>query len=168
VSSILTTLSLDGDLLSDSGLSSGEISSDGVCSLDDDASTNGNRSLDDDCSSSDALSLDDNALSGDEISSDEEEDFEGEDDTDADLKDFIEQHEFLEQYAAAQGTKQVPKITKLETEDLLNYIKNPADREICSKDESIGELAFNLDNSGGQQPGSIQEQVSITAVSRLC
>jgi len=86
-------LLLDGNPSSDSDLSSGGLSLDDGCSLDDDASSDDVRSLSDDDSSGSGLSLDDDPPSDELITDEDEEDYEGEegeDDTDADLQDFIE------------------------------------------------------------------------------
>ncbi len=93
-------LLLDGNPSSDSDLSSGGLSLDDGYSLDDDASSNDVCSLGDDSSGSE-LSLDEDPPSGaDELTTDEDEDDyegeEGEDDTDANLQDVIEQHELLD------------------------------------------------------------------------
>lgn len=145
-------LSLDSNPSSDSDLTSGELSLDDVRSLGDDDSSGSGISLGDDDSSGDEISSGVEVIfEGDELTTDEdEEDYEGEDGeegedvTDADLQDFIEQHE------------------------LLNSLKDPSDRDACPEDKSVGEQAFNLDKSAGQQPEPKQERVSTTAVSRLC
>jgi hypothetical protein len=88
----------------------------------------------------------------------------GEDDTDANLQDFMEQHKHLEYYAEPQRTKAACEIAKLEPEQKLHHltsVKNPSARN----DEPVGDQAFNM---GTQQSEPKGERVSTTTVFKPC
>jgi hypothetical protein len=175
--------SLDDDPLSNRELSSGELSSDGQSSLDGDPSGD-ELSVDDDHSSDGEISSGDDEdgegykdYEGKECKGCEEyeeyEEYEeceegqecqecqkGEDDTGANLQDFMKQHKHLE-HAEPQRRKAARETAKLEPEQELHrltYLRNLLDRN----NESVVDPAFN------QQSEPKGERVSTTTVFKPC
>ena len=158
-------LSLDGNPSSDGDLSSSELSLDGEGSVDDDASSGDELLLDDGPSSGDEIILEEEATDEDEDDYESEEGEEGDDDTGDHLQDSIEQ--FLKDYTA--DTKAAHKMAEHEPEHephLASSLNNQSNRNV--DDESIGEPAFNIGESAGQQLALEQERVSKTVVPRPC